>query len=520
MKFNILKIRDILYKNFNSCVIYGAGDAGKAIAWYLKNIIQIDNYCFWDSNTSLQNNDEKHPILAPNKNIEQNIIYIIGFIENDNAKISYVYSYLCSLGIKEKNITIVDLCLEEYRYIQYMYIEKLINDSLKKKLSKEKIEYVKKIAFLANGYTNESEEKGSGGPIGAICMQKKYLGNKFKGIPIIYPYFKQKVKIANRLTDRYAFILEPISQINDIIEGLQNNAVYIVNDIFSAFALALNGKNYCLIYHGQGDIVQELSFWGEEFSYREKELVWFIEKIAIESAYKCYFPSRGAYFYFKKGFGLDLKCDVEMPLYNTLYDKRESLEVEGILKDEDKITFLSIGQMTWLKGIDRIPDCLEKLSKLFSKEIRWIVVADGVLKNDINKNIDYINQRVSNRIEYINIDYRISHQEVFYLMSISDVYIMLHRVSIFDFSTLEAMYFGRAVVLSNVPGNDEFNKEQNIMLIDEKTDINLVKEYIEKREDFGKLNKQVFERYFSEKEFITRYNAFLSEFIKFVERKE
>lgn len=519
MKRNIQRITDIQFDKSRKYIIYGAGDAGKAIAWYLEFITQIDDFCFCDGNPNMLNHDEKHPILMLNEVVGENTLYIIGFIENDNRKILSVYRTLLSFGITEKDIIVVDLDLNEYSQIQYMYIEKYINTYLEKKELKEKIECVKEIIFLANGFTPQSEQRGGGGPIGAICMQKKYLGNSFNGIPIIYPYYNEE-RATDRLTNKYAFILEPINQIDNIINDLSKDVVFIVNDIFSAFALAVKGKNYSLIYHGQGDIVQELSCWGTDFSDKEKKLIWFVQKVAIENAYKCFFPSRGAFLFFKKGFGLELKCSSQNPLYNTIYDVPIPKKIMDILKDEEKITFLSVGQMTWLKGIDRIPFYLEQLSKSLNKKIRWIVVADGILKDEVYRKIQIVNLSGNNRIEYINIDYRLSHSEVFYLMDISDIYIMLHRVSIFDFATLEAMYHGKAIILSSVLGNDEFNKMQNIMLVDEDTDIGLVKKYIEEREKFGGLNKLVYEKYFSKKEFINRYSDFLNDFIYTVEAEK
>ena len=55
------------------------------------------------------------------------------------------------------------------------------------------------------------------------------------------------------------------------------------------------------------------------------------------------------------------------------------------------------------------------------------------------------------------------HDEVMYIHRVSDVYIMLHRLSIFDFATLEAMSARTAVILSPIGGNLDFNKNRNII---------------------------------------------------------
>ena len=120
-------------------------------------------------------------------------------------------------------------------------------------------------------------------------------------------------------------------------------------------------------------------------------------------------------------------------------------------------------------------------------------------------------------IEYVNIDRKISHSQIFYLFDISDVYLMLHRVSIFDFSTLEAMANGKAVILSDIYGNREFDVDENILLINEKTPVERIKCYVDQKEKFGKKNKDIYEKYFGKTAFEKMYADFLNHFIDKVE---
>ena len=94
---------------------------------------------------------------------------------------------------------------------------------------------------------------------------------------------------------------------------------------------------------------------------------------------------------------------------------------------------------------------------------------------------------------------------------------MRHRVSIFDFSTLEAMYHKKPVILSDIEGNDEFNKEKNICMISDQYSIDRISEYIEQKNINGKLNYDVYQSYFSEDKFVERYHSFMDEFINYVE---
>ena len=104
-------------------------------------------------------------------------------------------------------------------------------------------------------------------------------------------------------------------------------------------------------------------------------------------------------------------------------------------------------------------------------------------------------------------------------MNICDIYLMLHRVSIFDFATLEAMHNGKAIILSNIPGNDEYNKENNICLIDEPINWDKVENLVRQRVKIGKKNKLIYEKYFSERVFVENYHKMLRNFVADVEGK-
>ena len=164
--------------------------------------------------------------------------------------------------------------------------------------------------------------------------------------------------------------------------------------------------------------------------------------------------------------------------------------------------------------MDLVPYFLQKYYRQTNKKIRWIVVAGGIttLEEEIQKTVDNMCMQGVD-LEYVAISERITHSQIFYLFNISDVYIMLHRLSIFDFSTLEAMINEMPIILSDIPGNQEFNLDDNIYLYNDNSCMEDIDIYIEKRNEIGKRNKNVYDKHFSVSEFKKLYSKYINEFI-------
>ena len=109
------------------------------------------------------------------------------------------------------------------------------------------------------------------------------------------------------------------------------------------------------------------------------------------------------------------------------------------------------------------------------------------------------------RIECEIIDYVVNHQRIYQLMAKCDIYLMLHRISIFDFSTLEAMYMEKPIILSDVAGNDEFNLDNNILLINRDTSDKEIKDFVMHKKEYGVKNRKVYDLFFSKNAFRERY---------------
>lgn len=186
------------------------------------------------------------------------------------------------------------------------------------------------------------------------------------------------------------------------------------------------------------------------------------------------------------------------------------MPIEFLQRNDQVLTIFSTGQMTSSKGIDRIPKFLNELMKVYDREIRWIVVARGTSVR--NKVINEMKNLCNNspNISFVYFE-SVPHDAMNYLFSISDVYLMLHRVSIFDIATLEAMYHNLHVILSDIPGNDEFNVENNILLVpedDKNFNYNTVINYVK---NVPSRNRAVYEKYFGNEVFQRNYKALIDD---------
>lgn len=185
------------------------------------------------------------------------------------------------------------------------------------------------------------------------------------------------------------------------------------------------------------------------------------------------FPSNGA----KEGFLktasdemrlLSKQCQFQIA-YNG-YERKERLiadksflyELEEIA-DTD-VVFASATFLYKNKGVERIPEILANFKKQTNLHIKWILIGSGEMEEEVRKSIEeYLNEE-----DYFWYKKRFDNQDnVFTLFSKADFYIMMHKVSVFDLSTLQAMAYGCIPVLSKVGGNLELCGFDNGILVDQ-----------------------------------------------------
>lgn len=343
----------------------------------------------------------------------------------------------------------------------------------------------------------------TGGPGGVLYLQKKVLGNNINGIPCEYQFnlINQKLGPLKIWINKKLFYFK-YRNIKD--------AYFFTHDIETGHLLAQLGKKYSLLYHHQGPIIQELTNLGVKLNEKNKKKISQHEQIALSKANSLHFPSNGAAeMYFNSPYASCKKKDVKLgnPLYNIIPQVKIDLSIEkkiSLKKDDNILTFFSLGTLTLAKGQDQTINFLKSFLKVYhTKPLRYILVGKGPLKEQLLTELDKI-KKENTHFSY-NYFEAVPHDIVMYLHYISDVYIMLHRISIFDFATLEAMSQNSAIILSKIGGNQDFNKEGNIIFSEDVS--NNMAEFANIDIDLYKQkNMKVFKEYFSQKAFIKQYH--------------
>lgn len=376
---------------------------------------------------------------------------------------------------------------------------------------KKSFEKVRSVRFIT--FRRFFPDGGAGGGGAVQSANRVLFGSELNGVSLKYSFYED-----NRFsTDRKNELCDLFGAAEFVRLKTKDDreTAYITHDYGSAFGLYLAGKKYVLVSHIQGARVEEKINFGEKFTFVSRKIIQASEKLAFAHALCVCFPSEGAYDYFADSrykvirSGQFKKGRV---LYNTLYAIGNMLPVSGITQDESCTTFLSVGQLTKAKGLDRNPLFLEAFLKKTAGKVRYIMVGKGPLEAAVKAELNRLSG-LYDKFSYIHLK-GCSYAEMQYLQNMADVYLMLHRISIFDLTTLEMMDKSKCVVLSDVGGNPEFNREDNIILVKNDdyeagssallgSDIKML----------GNKNKRVYEKYFSNRNFAESYGAVLEELL-------
>jgi glycosyltransferase involved in cell wall biosynthesis len=372
----------------------------------------------------------------------------------------------------------------------------------------KKYKEVRSLAFRYN--------KGpSGGPGGSNSLIELW-NERYKIIPNLKcfyrePFFRNKIlskifkylNIISRIILKIELIekLEERKYIRRSLASSSKSVLFLVHDVWTCRQLFQRGKEYILIYHQQGSTVEEAKSLGRKLSNSEEKEMVKTERIAFLNAKKVVFTAEGALkSYMKtsklKRSELEKIKDNSSIIYNTcmVYDElKKPREYSLIERKGERQIILTVSSLSRFKGVDQIPSFLNSL-KNFRKEFIWVLCGKGHLKDKIFKEVE----RYSLTENYIYIERRMPQEELSYICENATYYLMMHRLSIFDLATLEAMSHRCIPILSSVGGNLEFNKEQNVIFTEEAVDRKL--ERRDKRLDRKSiLNEKVFYKYFGPK---------------------
>lgn len=502
MEIIYTEIEQLVRNKEKKICVFGAGEAGSVVYSYLRS--NSCNQVFIVDNDRRKHREiEAGYIIGSMQSALDFVpdIYIIAFNENNHNKMVSAFSTLTKYGVADEKIKYVNMDLEHKANYCAVVARKKFE---KLSISENKINVIKRIVLVGSLFCERSKNRIMGGTTGAVNMQRLLLGDKIDGLCVECMIFPEKREVRfDEMFNRYEYALFSSRWIAE--DARRGDAVYISNDVFSACALAMCKQKYIFIYHGQGDFVSDMNAFGAQLTEQEKKFITWVEKTGMENSFKTYFPSIGARKHFLSTVSQEIKVGFSEPLYNCIYD----YPTEGSVckKDDGYLSFLSIGQMTKLKGMDRIPSFLERIRRCTGRRIKWTVVADGELKEQVVNEMKAISERNGGKenIDYEIIEKYVTHKEIYALMMKCDIYIMLHRVSIFDFSTIEAMYMKKAIILSEVAGNDEFNIDNNILMVNETLQDDNIVSFIKNMEGYGEKNRRVYDERFSIGKFRERY---------------
>lgn len=255
-----------------------------------------------------------------------------------------------------------------------------------------------------------------------------------------------------------------LEQLNHDFE-FQNDDIFIFHDfrIARVFVKKFKFKNCALVYHMQGSIYFE---WHAETGISSKIMQNYYNKTFREILsgikYLC-FPSKGTEESLIDSEPLTSNV-VELANRKYLYNGVNCPEIkrDKLVSWVEKIKllqcykFATVANLNEAKAVERIPQYLAAIKRA-GIHFKWILVGNGVKEGEVEAEI----KKYGLGNEVIWKKNGVPHDELMELFSVTDFYILLHKYSIFDLSTLEAMHYGNIPILTPVGGNKEIIIENN-----------------------------------------------------------
>ncbi|GHU94238.1 hypothetical protein FACS1894208_04970 [Clostridia bacterium] len=369
----------------------------------------------------------------------------------------------------------------------------------------------------------------SGGPNGVLQVQREVMGESHHDMPLTYVPQPTSTEYPEHLLTAMEDITEHMVKINfyaayyieyciDVWtrRNKKHELFFVCHDVGTAYGAYLRSCRYVVVYHAQGSLAHERESFGTVFTEGDRRLLGRLEEAVLYNAEAVYFPSVGAKKSFIETTNIDCsKVKFGEPLYNTIPDMPPNLDFPKLLAKlnlpqigrEYSDVFLSVGDFSLNKGMERVPAFLEEYSKRTNKNVYWIAIGSKH-KAGIFEQLTEIKDSWSFHATLIGT--RTDHDTLLALMDFADYYIMFQRYSIFDFATLEAMRAGKGLILTPVGGNLEVNRDDNVVYVDLDNLQSAVSELFKKDKlDFGERNREAFNANFSKEQFYKSYSRMI-----------
>lgn len=305
--------------------------------------------------------------------------------------------------------------------------------------------------------------------------------------------------------------------------NFSSDDVYIFHDVFSAsvfYALFKLDKTI-LVYHQQGSLYKE---WEYISGKQDKEMKKKLDTMLINAIYSVKylaFPSKGA----KESLIASEPClepivnKAEIKVLYNGCDRPEAVETSSEVVDKiislisvsNEPVFITVAILNEAKGVERIPEFLAQVKNKYGS-FKWIVIGNGIKADELSENI--VNYGIEDNTIWIK--NKLPHDDVLALFMYTDFYIVTHRFSIFDFSTIEAMGYGNIPILTPVGGNKEVILNNNGIFLENLSSSIDFDKFIEKESiEKAKIkNMKIVDELFSEKSFLKGYSELIEELRK------
>ncbi len=341
---------------------------------------------------------------------------------------------------------------------------------------------------------------------GPLAKMQNRDGNRAKkNIARIIPGF---IKV-RKYEKSYSNLEQYVKQLNEQF-SFNCDDRFIFHDLqfARAFVSSFGLKRVLLVIHSQGSFYNE---WKATHGYENSCVRKYYEKCfdTITSRLNFLgFPSYGA----KESFfdsTPELRKYIDRCTYKILYNgvscgefvNEDYTDWISDLKAFEGMVFSTIATLNAAKAVERIPQYLGALKKK-GIQFKWVLVGKGGMQEEVDNEIKRAN--IVNETIWIN-DY-LAHEKILQILSVTDFYILFHKYSIFDLSTLEAMHYGAIPILTPVGGNKEVIIEDNGLFVVDFTDVSALVELVNTDFTFlKKVNQRIQESMFSDKIFLKRY---------------
>ena len=413
--------------------------------------------------------------------------------------------------------------------VEINYMRELVFGKRPAESERPKNQYYKIYACAFRAY--DVNKGATGGPGGVLAMQRTIFGDEYKSCPVQYLFLPSQITYPPDVTEqidsvsgRFKSVVQGayfIQSHPEIKKDLENHItpVLLCHDMGTAYGAFLSGLKYCIVYHQQGGLLNEMTSAGGTPSEEDIKLINKVEKRTLEHAVSVYFPSMGAKQVLINTSETVAASDkipfADHALYNTIPEVENRDNNNALLKqfgipDIDKNAseiFFSCGDFNYDKGMERVPAFLTEYAKHSNKKVVWIGIGNASSREIFDKLNE---EKDSWPFESYLFGKRTDHDTLLALMEFCDYYIMLHRNSIFDLATLEAMRAGARLILSPIGGNIEFNAENNVVFVEDENYSGAIEEVCRRdKKEWSESNIYAFNMHFSKKKFEGNYKGAL-----------